>query len=43
MVDFHPEALYVTRQKLRECMSPQLQSEICIAVRLGWIDGIEEL
>lgn len=34
------QALYVTRQKLRECMSPQLQSEICIAVNAPWIQKV---
>ena len=31
------QALYVTRQKLRDSMSPQLQSEVCIALNLAWI------
>lgn len=34
------QALYVTRQKLRECMSPQLQSEICTAVNAPWIQKV---
>ncbi|CAJ1373961.1 unnamed protein product [Effrenium voratum] len=34
------QALYVTRQKLRECMSPQLQSEICTAVNAPWISKV---
>lgn len=34
------QALYVTRQRLRECMSPQLQSEICTAVNAPWIQKV---
>ncbi|CAK9117591.1 unnamed protein product [Durusdinium trenchii] len=31
------QALHVTRQRLRDSMSPQLQSEVCIALNLAWI------
>jgi len=31
------QALHVTRQRLRESMSPQLQSEVCIALNLAWL------
>lgn len=34
------QALYVTRQKLRDSMSPQLQSEVCIALNLAWITKV---
>mmetsp|Transcript_61078 Transcript_61078/g.126486 ORF Transcript_61078/g.126486 Transcript_61078/m.126486 type:complete len:692 (+) Transcript_61078:64-2139(+) len=34
------QALYITRQKLRESMSPQLQSEISTAVNLPWISKV---
>lgn len=31
------QAMHVTRQRLRESMSPQLQSEVCIALNLAWL------
>ncbi|OLP90250.1 hypothetical protein AK812_SmicGene28215 [Symbiodinium microadriaticum] len=34
------QALYITRQKLRESMSPQLQSEISTAANLPWISKV---
>mmetsp|Transcript_56488 Transcript_56488/g.131976 ORF Transcript_56488/g.131976 Transcript_56488/m.131976 type:complete len:359 (+) Transcript_56488:1-1077(+) len=34
------QALHVTRQKLRDSMSPQLQSEVCIALNLAWITKV---